>query len=180
MATYVALLRGINVGGNKRIAMAALRELVEGLGYGNVQTYVNSGNVVFTTAMSPNGDIARNIHEAIRRQLGMDVAIIVRTDEEVRRVVAGNPFPERVEEPKTLHVTFLAETPDPDEVAKLADLPRGDDDYRVIGDVVYLSYPNKMTGAVFLPKLSVPQTNRNWTTVMKLAEMATSTAAASS
>lgn len=172
MAAYVALLRGINVGANNRITMTALRELVDGLGYGNVQTYVNSGNVVFTTTMFPNGDLARNIHDAIRRQLDMDVDVIVRTDEEMRQIVEGNPFPERAEEPKTLHVAFLANTPAPEEVASLAEQERGDDDYRVIGDNIYLSYPNGVSGSVFQPKLGVPQTSRNWTTVMKLAEIA--------
>lgn len=175
MVTYIAMLRGINVGANNRITMTALRELVEGLGFGNVQTYVNSGNVVFTTTMFPNGDLARNIHDAIRRQLDIDVDVVVRTDEEMRQVVAGNPFPERADEPKTLHVAFLADTPAPEEVANLAEQERGDDDYRVIGDTIYLSYPNGVSGAVFKPKLGVPQTSRNWSTVTALADIASGT-----
>lgn len=172
MASYVALLGDVNLDADRRITMTALRELLEGLGYENVQTFEQRGNAVFTTTLFPNGDIARNITSAIRRDLEMDVDVIIRTDEELREIVAGNPFPEREEEPETLRVAFLAATPDPEEVAALAVLPRGDDDYRVIGDNVYLSYPNGASGAVFQPTLSVPQTSRNWSTVTQLADIA--------
>jgi uncharacterized protein (DUF1697 family) len=176
MPSYVALLRGINVGKNKRIAMAELRSLVEGLGYSGVMTHLNSGNVVFTGPEGPNQVIAARIEEKIRADLGMDVAVVVRTGEEMRRIMAENPFPARAEDHKTLHVAFLADVPDPAAVAALASVEKGEDDYRVIGDNVYLSYPNKLTGAVFMPNgldraLGLASTSRNWRTVVKLAEM---------
>lgn len=175
MTTWVVLLRGINVGASKRISMIALRKLVEELGYTNVSTYLNSGNIVFTTQMAPNKQIAKKIHDVIQLHLHMDIDIIVRTAEEMRAIVNGNPFPERAEEPKTLHVAFLAGTPGPKNVEKLADQARGEDDFRIIGNNIYLSYPNGVSGAVFQPKLDMPQTSRNWSTVTKLADIAAST-----
>jgi uncharacterized protein (DUF1697 family) len=177
MPTYVALLRGINVGKNKRIAMADLRGLVEGLGYAGVKTHLNSGNVVFTGPAQPNGEIASGIEAAIRTDLGMEVPMVVRTGEEMQRVVAENPFPERAGDHTTLHVVFLSGVPDPKAVDALGDVDKGEDEYRVVRDNLYLSYPNRLTGAVFMPNgldkaLGVIVTSRNWRTVVKLAEMA--------
>jgi uncharacterized protein (DUF1697 family) len=176
MAVYVALLRGINVGKNKRIAMADLRNLVEGLGYADVKTHLNSGNVAFTGPEGTNQEIAARIQEKISADLGMDVAVVVRKGEEMQRVVAENPFPDHAEDHTTLHVAFLAAIPGPKDVSALADVAKGADDYRVVRDNVYLFYPNKITGAVFMPNgldkaLGVASTSRNWRTVVKLAEM---------
>ncbi|MBA2247949.1 MAG: DUF1697 domain-containing protein, partial [Chloroflexia bacterium] len=105
------------------------------------------------------------------------VPVIIRSAAEMAATVANNPFPERVPEPTTLHVSFLSATPDPAAVAALEDIEKGEDDYRVIGRDIYLSYPNGMSGAVFMVNgfdraLAVTSTSRNWRTVTKLAEMA--------
>lgn len=176
MADYIALLRGINVGKNKRVAMADLRALVERIGYTNVKTHLNSGNVVFSGPSQPNQAVAAAIETAIAQTLAMEIPVVVRTGEELQRIVAENPFPERADDHTTLHVAFLSGTPDPKVVDTLASVDKGDDDYRVLGDNVYLSYPNKITGAVFMPTgldnaLNLPSTSRNWRTVLKLAEM---------
>lgn len=177
MPNYVALLRGINVGKHNRIAMADLRELVERVGYTDVRTHLNSGNVVFSGPSGENRRIAAEIEDAIRKELGMDVPVVVRSANEIREIVKNNPFQDHAADHKTLHVSFLSATPDPEAVKALATIERGDDDYRVIGDNVYLHYPNKLTGAVFMPDgldkaLNVTATSRNWRTVTKLAAMA--------
>lgn len=177
MTRYVALLQGINVGRHRRIAMADLRSLVEGLGYAEVRTHLNSGNVVFTGEEAASATVARRIEDAIREQFGLEVPVVVRTGEELVRIVAANPFPEAAADHKTLHVTFLAAEPDPERVAALAEAERGEDDYRVAGADVYLFYPNRLTGATFMPTgldraLGVVATSRNWRTVTRLAEMA--------
>lgn len=177
MARFVALLQGINVGRNRRIAMADLRALVEGLGYVEVNTHLNSGNVVFAAEGGTNAELAATIEEAIAAELGLDVPVVVRSGEELARIVAENPFPEAAADPKTLHVTFLSAEPAPERVAALAEVERGEDDYRVAGADVYLFYPNKTTGARFMPTglgkaLGVVATSRNWRTVTRLAEMA--------
>jgi uncharacterized protein (DUF1697 family) len=173
---YAALLRGINVGKHKRIAMADLRALVEGLGYTDVKTHLNSGNVVFTAAGGDNLELAGAIEAAIAAETGLAVPVVVRSGAELAGIVANNPFPDAAADPATLHVTFLGAAPDPERVAALAEVDRGEDDFRVAGDVVYLFYPNKLTGATFMPTgldaaLGVVATSRNWRTVTKLAEL---------
>ena len=177
MPRYVALLRGINIGAMKRISMADLKALVEGLGHLDVKTYVNSGNVAFTcTTGRAESDLAKEIGTALMGQHNLDVAVVVRSGENLAGVVSGNPFPASEDQPKTLHVSFLGEEPAAPLVAALADVERGEDDYRVIGRQVYLYYPNGMSGAVFMVNgldraLGVTSTSRNWRTVLKLAEM---------
>ncbi len=177
MARYVALLQGINVGKHKRIAMADLRELVEGLGHADVKTHLNSGNVIFTAEDRADAQLAREIEDAIRAQLGLEVPVVVRSGEELANIVANNPFPDAAADHKTLHVPFLGEPPAPERVAALAEVKRGDVDFRVVGADVYLHYPNGLSGATFLPTglgkaLGVVATSRNWRTVTRLADMA--------
>lgn len=176
MPRYVALLRGINIGAKQRIAMADLKALVEGLGHADVATYVNSGNVAFTTTGQSDLDLTTDIETALAAHHSLDVAVVVRSGEEMAGVVAGNPFPDVEAEPKLLHVSFLGAEPAPALVAGLSDIERGEDDYRVIEKHVYLHYPNGMSGAVFMVNgldraLGVTSTSRNWRTVLKLAEM---------
>jgi uncharacterized protein (DUF1697 family) len=177
MPRYVALLQGINVGKHKRVAMVDLKALVERLGHTDVATHLNSGNVVFTADAGTNAELAGAIEGAIATKLGLDVPVVVRSGEELARIVANNPFPEAAADHTTLHVTFLGAMPDPERVAALAEVDRGDDDYRGVGADVYLSYPNKLTGATFMPTglgkaLGVVATSRNWRTVTRLAELA--------
>ncbi|HEV2072396.1 MAG TPA: DUF1697 domain-containing protein [Thermomicrobiales bacterium] len=120
MQTYVALLRGINVGAHKRIAMADLRALIEGLGYADVRTHLNSGNAVFASQVGVNQDVASTIRAAVASRPGMNTAVVVRSGEEMQRIIAGNPFPDRADDHKTLHVAFLAGTPDRQLVEALA------------------------------------------------------------
>jgi uncharacterized protein (DUF1697 family) len=108
---YIALLRGINVGRAKRIAMADLRELLGELGYSDVVTLLNSGNAVFTATRAKPDALERKITSAIAERFGHDVSVIVRTPKELASVVANNPFPHRVSEGSKLHVSFLSDRP---------------------------------------------------------------------
>lgn len=175
---YVALLRGVNIGPHKRIAMADLRALVEGLGYSNVRTLVNSGNVVFDSPRArTNPQLAEEIGQGLRDAHRLDVPVVVRSGTEMAEIVAANPFPEAAATPRLLHVSFLDRKPDAAKIAALEEIERGDDDVRVIGTEVFLALPHGLSGAVFsvngLDKvLGVVATSRNWNTVTKLAEMA--------
>ncbi len=157
--------------------MPDLRDLVTRLDYANVNTYVNSGNVVFDSTSTDPLTMVASIEAALAETIGQPVPVIIRSAAEMAATIANNPFPERVPEPTTLHVSFLSATPDPAAVAALEDIEKGEDDYRVVDRDIYLSYPNGMSGAVFVVNgfdraLAITSTSRNWRTVTKLAEMA--------
>ncbi len=176
MTTYVALLRGINIGPKKRIKMEPLRSLVTNLGFSDVRTLVNSGNVVLTGEGDPDG-IARAIEAALRDQHGLDVPVVVRTAAEMQAVVAENPFPEIAVTPKLLHVSFLASPLPADIIGQLEDLDTGDDRIEARERHVYLHVPNGLSGASPAIQTSdrlfrVTATSRNWNTVLRLTEMA--------
>jgi uncharacterized protein (DUF1697 family) len=175
-ATYVALLRGINLGARNKISMVELRELFAGLGAEDVTTYVQSGNVVLKTAI-PARELAGAIETEIRRDLGLDVAVLLRTPAELAALVERNPFGESPPEAKELHVTFLADRPQAARVAQLDPQRSHPDEFRVVGREVYLRCPNgygrsKLTNAYFEKQLAVVATTRNWNTVTKLADLA--------
>ena len=176
LKTYVALLRGINLGAHKKVSMQDLRALFADLGAEEVATYVQSGNVVFRSADSP-GELTEAIEKRIRRDLGHDVTVLVRTQRQLTKLVAANPFADRTSEPTKLHVTFLADKPDSARVRKLDPTAAEPDEFSVIGQEVYLHTPNgygrsKLSNAYFEKQLDVRATTRNWRTVTKLAELA--------
>ena len=178
MATYVALLRSVNVGGRNRVGMDALRALVESAGYRDVATYVQSGNVVLSGRGSPKA-VSRAIGERMASDLGVTVPVIVRSKAQLQSVLARTPFAHGDLDPKTLHVTFLADTPDPDVVEALAaDAGRfGDDRATVVGQDVFLHCPGgygktKLNNTYIERRLGRNATTRNWHTVTTLASMA--------
>lgn len=177
MRTYVALLRGINLGARNKVAMADLRELVAELGGKDVATYVQSGNVVFKSPARGPAALSRALEERIDAELGLRVTVLVRTPAQLAKLVAGNPFATDRRDPITLHVTFLAETPKRAQVRELAARDFAPDELRVSGQAVYLHCPNgygrsKLSNAYFEKQLGVAATTRNWKTVTKLAELA--------
>ncbi len=171
------MLRGVNVGGHNRLAMTDLRDLLSTLGFGDVVTYVQSGNAVFTGSGSP-AVVARAIADRIAADLGLEVPVIARSGHHLLEVVEGNPLAGLDADPKALHVTFLSEPPDPDRVAELVALAGrfGADRFEVIGQEVYLHCPRgygvTKVGNTFLERrLGVTATTRNWRTVLTLAAM---------
>lgn len=175
VSTYAALLRGINLGARNKVAMADLRALFEELGAADVATYLQSGNVVFRSAARRN-ELAAAVEDGLRRDLGVDVKVLLRTRKELGRVVGGNPFAKR--DAKALHVTFLDAKPNAARVKGLDPRRSEPDEFHVVGQEVYLHCPHgygrsKLSNAYFEKELGVPATTRNWKTVTALAELAT-------
>ncbi len=173
---YVALLRGVNVGARNKVPMADLRAAVEALGFDDVATYVQSGNVVFGTGSTPEAALARRLERAVQRAFGLDVTVLVRTAAQLRRLGAANPYLRAHRDPATLHVTFLAARPAAAAVRALPD-GLGPDELTVRGREVYLWCPKgygrtKLTNAWCEQRLGTRATTRNWRTVVTLGELA--------
>lgn len=176
MTRYAALLRGINVGGKKRVPMAELREVLAGLGYTDVKTYLNSGNAVFTTEGDPD-DLTVAIEEALAAHFGFAIDTFVVDGPYLRRVIDACPFPADELEGKQLHVNFLSEDPgDRFDQIKAADF--APEDFRLGEKAVYLYAPaglgvSKLGVELARPKVvkGLRVTSRNWNTVKALGEM---------
>jgi uncharacterized protein (DUF1697 family) len=175
MQTYIALLRGINVSGHKKIKMPELKVMFEELGFTNVRTYIQSGNVVFESETAE--DLESKISAKIQALFGFEVSVICRTSEEMEDVIKRNPFAEMVGfEPEKLYVTFLQEAPAEEKLATLQALSFEPEMYTVSGREVFVycfnGYGNtKLDNALFEKKLKVKASTRNWRTVNKLIEM---------
>ncbi|MDY7232809.1 DUF1697 domain-containing protein [Hyalangium rubrum] len=177
MARYVALLRGINVGGNKKVPMARLRQLLEGLGYTDVATLLQSGNAVFTSKKKAPAQLARQIEAAITEEFGFQVSVLVRTRDELAAAIQANPLPGAEEAPSRFLVTFLSDVPDPKRLEKIDPAAYLPDEFRVVGREIYARFPNgigesKLAIVLTGTRLGVTPTARNWATVTKLLELA--------
>lgn len=177
MPTYIAMLRGINVGGHKKVAMAELRKSFAALGFDRVQTYIQSGNVVFRAAKGSAAELCKKIENRILADFGFPVPVILRTASEMRKVLQDNPFLKKSGiDISKLHVIFLSAAPQPPAVRKLKDLKTAPEDLRYCGREIYHYCPNgvaesKLFRADFDRLLSVRATSRNWNTVTKLCEL---------
>ncbi|HEY6478154.1 MAG TPA: DUF1697 domain-containing protein [Polyangia bacterium] len=178
MPSYVAMLRGINVSGSKPIKMEALRAMFEALGFSNVRTYVQSGNVVFTAKERAAAPLGAKIAARIKRDFGFDVPTLVLGAEALARVVEENPFAGRKGiDPAKLHVTFLAAAPAAAGLQKMQAVSSGRDEFQCQGTSIYLVCPDgygnsKLNNNAFERALRVGATTRNWKTVTTLAAMA--------
>lgn len=169
MSRYIALLRGINVGGRAKVAMAALRETCESIGCTDVVTYIQSGNVVLDSPLAPV-KLRAALEAAIAERFDVAPAVMIRTPAELADVLTGNPFPDA--DTGHLHVAFHHEPPDEQSVADLYNPP---EELAVRGRETYYLLPNGI-GRAKLPELygrrvKIPATVRNWRTVTKLVEM---------
>lgn len=176
MTRYIAMLRGINVGGHNKIAMPALAAGCASLGFSNVSTYVQSGNVIFSAEDSRNSDLAGQISEMIMREFGLTISVIVRSHTEMQQVVENNPFLADEPDYKKLHVTFLEAAPDPILVAAFNPPLGPNERWHLAGSQVYLHFPDgygvtKLSNNLFEHKLKQVATTRNWKTVATLAEL---------
>lgn len=172
---YVVLLRGINVGGKARIAMAALRGVCEAAGCEDVVTYIQSGNVVLTSKL-PAGKLRTTLEEAIAAEFGFAPAVMIRTAKEMAAVLAKNPYAGADE--KSIHVGFLHAAPDAATKKCLADIEAAPEEIAVVGRDLYLHLPNGMGRAALPVQMErclrpAQVTVRNWRTVTKLVEMGT-------
>ncbi len=174
---HVALLRAINVGGRNQIAMAELRELVEGLGCAGTQSLLQSGNLTFRSNRRDGAALERLLETATEKCFGFAIDYLVRTAEEWNAVIEGNPFPDAAKkDPSHLLVTFLKKSPEVDEVRALQAAIQGPESVRAEGRHLYAIYPagvgrSKLTNTLIERKLGTRGTARNWNTVLKLAEM---------
>jgi uncharacterized protein (DUF1697 family) len=172
------MLRGVNVGGHNRIKMEALRVLYESLGLLDVQTYVQSGNLVFRAKERNLDALAKSIEDGIERGFGFRPGVVLRTPPELRDAIAKNPFAARRNiDPSKLLVTFLSAAPDAEARGNALAVKTFPEELRIEGREVYIYFPNGMAR----PKMSWPRiekalktsgTGRNWNTVMKLLEIA--------
>jgi uncharacterized protein (DUF1697 family) len=175
VSTVVALLRGINLGSKRRIAMAELRAALEGAGFENVRTLLQSGNVVLDSPDPPDA-VARAIEATIAERFGLDVDVIVRTGPELAETVAGSPFANVASDGSRYFVIFLPSAP---EAAALRELEAQDfepDRFSVRGREIYAWCPNGMRDSRLMralgdPRLAPTGTVRNWNTVTKLLAM---------
>jgi uncharacterized protein (DUF1697 family) len=177
MAIYVSLLRGINIGGHKRIKMDKLRQSFEALGFEQVRTFIQSGNVVFKAAKTSTSTLSKRIEAKILADVGFPVSVISRNAEELGSAIENNPFLKdpRIDAAK-LHVTFLSAAPDPSALKKLAELTAAPDKSCCVGKELYLYLPEGVSGSELMKKpldgvLSVVTTTRNWKTVNSLHEL---------
>jgi uncharacterized protein (DUF1697 family) len=175
MARQIALLRGVNVGGKRPVPMAALRELLGRLGYADVATYLQSGNVVLTSDLAPER-LERALEAAILDEMGVDPQVVVRTRDELADVVAGNPLGE-VAEPKRFQVSFLSAAPAPEVVRALESADVAPERVAVRGREVYAWHPDGVQSSPLAKLLTdrglgVTATARNWNTVTRLLALA--------
>jgi uncharacterized protein (DUF1697 family) len=175
MATWIVLLRGVNVGGANKLAMSDLRALVTNLGHSDVSTYIQSGNVVLTSPRDDRATLAAEITAGIETILGTAISAVLRTPDELRAALVANPFRTEKEGSRVL-ITFLSEVPADDDIARLEPQRFAPDQFALIGSELYGHYPNgagrsKMTLDYFEKRLRVRGTARNLNTVAKLIEL---------
>ena len=176
MPTFAALLRGINVGPHRKLAMADLRQLLTELGHGEVRTHLNSGNALFTSGAEPV-QIQSELEEAILKRLGMDVRVLVRSGAELQTAVEENPLLEDATDGSRMLAIFLSEAPDPALLAIHDPLALDPDRTRIGNRIIYQWCPDGYLAAPavsgFVEKhLGISATARNWNTVTRLTELA--------
>jgi uncharacterized protein (DUF1697 family) len=173
MPNYVALLRSVNVAGHGRLSMADLTQTFLTLGYTDVATYIQTGNVLFRSPGRNVAALAAAIEAQLERDFGHAPAVILRTVPDMARVVAASPYPKKGAEPSRHHVTFLAALPSKERLAAFTAPPSGRDELSIVGQEVYVHTPDgyagtKLTGTLLERRLGVLSTTRNWNTVTKL------------
>jgi uncharacterized protein (DUF1697 family) len=180
MPVYLALLRGINVSGQKIIKMEDLRKRMDAAGYKNVKTYIQSGNVVFESAEKSKSVLAKAFESFLMKEYGYEVTVFILDAEDVERAIDNNPFVKgRVEEEpgfKKLYVTFLSGEPSAEAIEKLRKAPIGEDEIEIIGDILYFKLFSKasesrLSNSLIESKLKLRATTRNWNTTLKLLSM---------
>jgi uncharacterized protein (DUF1697 family) len=174
MNTYIALFRGINVGGKNTIKMKELVHLLEGLGLTSVRTYIQSGNVIFESEDDVQ-DLALKINPAIQQYFGFAPHVLVLDQSEFQKAIAGNPFSEAVSSPSSLHLGFLARPPEHPNLEELDRLKSESEQYHLTDRVFYLYAPEGIGRSKLAEKseklLGVPMTDRNWNTIMKIHKL---------
>lgn len=182
MNTYISFLRGINVAGQKKIKMSSLKVLYESLGFKNVTTYIQSGNVIFQSTKEDIPVLQQKIEQKIQKEYNFTVTTIIRTIPEMKNIIDGNPFmKERHEDITKLYVTFLSQRPSLLAIQELNHFQKNEEEFIISGKNVYLFIPKGYGKAILSNnlierKLHVTATTRNWKTVLQVGELAESVA----
>ncbi len=176
METYIALFRGINVGGTGLLPMKELAVILQGLGCRDVRTYIQSGNAVFASAQQDADRLAGAIAAEINLRRGFEPHILLLPRAEFEQAIAATPFPEGEKEPQTLHLGFLISVPQKPDLPAIEKLRAASERCQLIGRVFYLHAPEGIgrskLAAASEKLLGVAMTDRNWRTVQALAAMA--------
>lgn len=178
MTTYAALLRGINVGGSRKLPMADLRELMTGLGHDGVRTYLQSGQAVFTCGHGDEESLAAELGGAVEQRFGFSVDVIVRAHAYLKAVAQACPFPAADLEARQLHVTYFSAPVTAERFAEIDQAAHLPEEFRLGDRALYLYAPDGLGRSKLAEALSRPRrtkgviaTSRNWNTVVKLVEM---------
>jgi uncharacterized protein (DUF1697 family) len=177
MTALVSLFRGINVGGNKPVRMDALKELHEALGLHGVATYIQSGNVVFTSDDADPAQLAKQIEEAFAQKFGFQASVVVRTAAQFSDIIANNPFQNQpAKESNRVVVMFLASHAVSTAQEDIQKTYAGPEELHIIGQEAYIYYPDgmgrsKLTNTFLEKKLKTRGTARNWNTILRLQQM---------
>lgn len=173
---YIALLRGINVGGNTMVKMAELKSSFGSLGFENVATYINSGNIAFDTRKTDADKLAGRIEAAIEKNFGKSIPVIIREQNAIARIMDANPFAGEFESHKEMHVLFLTEKMPKDKEMQLLDAAPEGERFAANGREIYCHLPkgvaDSLLGKSFIEKkLKLAVTGRNWRTVERLRDL---------
>ena len=179
MTTYISILRGINVSGQKLIKMDALKKMYENLNFENIQTYVQSGNVIFSSKEKEQKELEKIISLKIATEFGFEVPVIVLNEKTLETIIKNNPFTkDNLKDSSFLHVTFLAENPIPFNKESIIEKKQPNEEIDFTQNAVYLYCPNgygktKLNNNFLENKLKVKATTRNWRTTNELLKLAT-------
>lgn len=182
MNIFISLLRGINVGGKNRVSMTALKALLEDINFKNVSTYIQSGNVIFSTAENDTLVISKKIESGIEKKLGIRVPVITRTTVELKKAIAQNPFSKLKDRGlESIYITYLERPCKVAEVIVVKGCSYPPDEFIIMGQEIYIYCPNgygntKLNNNFFENKLKIKATTRNWKTSTTLLNMATEAA----
>jgi uncharacterized protein (DUF1697 family) len=177
MTRCVSLFRGINVGGHQAVPMNGLKELHEALGLKDVVTYIQSGNVVFSSDDADLAQLPRQIEDGFAQKFGFRVKVMVRTSAELQDIIDNNPFQDQtMKEPKRMLVLFLATHPESTAMEDLQKAYVGPEELCLIGQELYTYYPNgigrsKLSLTLIEKKLKTIGTGRNWNTILQLQKL---------
>jgi uncharacterized protein (DUF1697 family) len=175
MDTYIALFRGINVGGNNILPMLELVAVLEDLGLSNIKTYIQSGNVVFQSKKINSVELSQKICDAIEKRHGFVAQVFILDVNELKNAIASNPFTEIEAEPIALHFFFLSSLPENPDLKALENIKKDSEQFRLIDKMFYLYAPEGIGRSKLAMKvektLRVTVTARNWRTVNKIMEM---------
>jgi len=173
---YIAFLRGINVGGKNKIKMETLREVCALIGFENVKTYINSGNIIFETKKTDDQKLAAKIEKAIEKEFGLQIKTMVRSVAEIEDIIKNNPFDGQFENEKDLHVFFTDEKKKKKKREQLLSNNNENEKYAVRGREIFcllkISVLDSLMGKDYIgKKLKISATARNWRTVNKVLEL---------